>query len=368
MTAVHQSVTSVQTLAGVENDRSNNFDFLRFVMASLVLSYHCYPLLYGGAAARGGKLEEAASLAAGAAVDFFFVISGFLVTQSWLRTPQAGQFLKKRLLRIYPAFILVSLFCALVIGPLGAANATEYFRSIHPAGFVVYMLLLVGPYLPPVFLHLPFSGQVDGSFWTLRYEFECYLIVMLLGLLGLLRHPAFVLACFLAAALVTLSAILGHPLPIPDRDMHLIGNPIQWCRLALCFLSGMTFLLYRDKIPYSRPLLIIALAGIGLGADFGNWWGLAVPTFGAYLLFWTAFRPVSALAHFAKHGDFSYGVYLFAYPVQQTLICYFQPHLTPSRLLCLAYPMTLLLAVLSWHFVEKPALRFKKGAAQVQRT
>ena len=363
-----ENPTSGTTLERVENDRRNNFDFLRFMMASLVLLYHCYPLLGGGARFRSQRLESLTGLAAGAAVDFFFVISGFLVTQSWQRTPQARPFLWKRVLRIYPAFILVSLFCALVVGPLGAANAAEYFRHFHPLGFAAYMLLLVGPFLPPVFLHVPYAGQVDGSFWTLRYEFECYLSVLLLGLLGLLRRPAFVLVCFLAAIGVALAQNLGHALPIPDREMHLVGNPIHWPRFALCFLSGMTFLLYWAKIPYTLPGLLLALAALSLGAVYSQWWELAVATAGAYLLFWAAFRPVPRLASFAKYGDFSYGVYLFAYPVQQTLICYFQPQLTPLRLFFLAFPMTLLLAAISWHCVEKPALRLRKSAAVVDRS
>lgn len=355
------------TLAQTENDRSNNFDFLRFFMASLVLFYHCYPLL-GIGGKQNGLLEKAAGLAGGAAVDFFFVMSGFLVTQSWMRTPHAGLFLQKRVLRIYPAFILVSLFCALVAGPLGAASVADYFHHFRPAGFVVYMLLLVGPYLPPVFPQVPYAGQVDGSFWTLRYEFECYLFVLLFGLSGLLRRSRFVLIGFLGLMAVALATALGHGLPVPDKDLHLIGNPARWTRLAFCFLSGMTFLLYRDRIVYSPLLLLTALAGVCAAAAFPNWWDVAIPTCGAYLLFWAAFQPLPLLAHWAKHGDFSYGVYLYGYPVQQILICHFQPYLTPLRLLCLAYPLTLLLAAISWHCVEKPALRLKKGAAHVQRT
>lgn len=281
-----------------ENDRRNNFDFLRFLMASLVLFYHCYPLLGGGAKFHSERIASVAGLAAGAAVDFFFIISGFLVTQSWQRTPQVQPFLWKRVLRIYPAFILVSLFCALVIGPLGAANAAEYFRHFHPLGFAAYMLLVVEPFLPPVFLHVPYAGQVDGSFWTLRYEFQCYLSVLLLGLLG----------------------------------------------------------------------LFAALVALGLGAIFSRYWELSVVTAGTYLLFWVAFRPILRLASFAKYGDFSYGVYLFAYPIQQTLICYIQPQLTPLRLFFLAFPLTLLLAAISWHCVEKPALRLRKSVAPVGRS
>lgn len=337
-------------------------------MAFLVLFYHCFALVGGSAKFRDERLEAAAGLGASAAVSFFFVMSGFLVTQSWRRTPQAGLFLTKRVLRIYPAFIFVSLFCAFVIGPLGAASASDYFRQFHPVGFVAYMVLLVGPYLPPTLPHVPYAGQVANSFWTLRYEFECYLLVLLLGLTGLVRRPAFILACFLLAAGAALAAGLGHGLPVPNRDLHLVGNPVYWPHFALCFLSGMTFLLYRERISFALPWRLLACAALAAGAIFDQWWNVVVPTAGAYLLFWLAFHPVPKLAHFAKYGDFSYGVYLFAFPVQQIIVCYFLPHLTPLRLFCAAFPLTLLLAILSWHLVEKPALRLKRGAAQVVRT
>ena len=355
------------SLGSVENDRSNNFDFLRFVMASLVLFYHCYGLLGGGSSPADARMEQIAGLGAGAAVDFFFVISGFLVTQSWLRTPQAGAFLLKRILRIYPAFILASVFCALVAGPIGAANAADYFRHLHPVGFAAYMLLLVGPYLPPAFLHVPFAGQVDGSFYTLRYEFECYLFVLLLGLTGLLRRPAFVLTGFLALAAVALAAAAGHALPIPEPGL----SPCRQSDRLGPFCALLSLRHGLSAVPGEGRLLAAPAAGCaGRPSSRQRLRGLVESRGGdlrAYLLFWIAFRPAPALSHWAKYGDFSYGMYLFAFPIQQSLICRFQPHLTPLRLFCLAFPLTLLLSALSWYLVEKPALRLKKGAARVKR-
>lgn len=355
------------TLASVENDRRNNFDFLRFLMATLVLFYHSYPLLLGAGGHWVTGLERAASFGGGMAVDFFFVISGFLVTQSWVRTPAAVPFLRKRILRIYPAFIGVSLFCALVVGPLGAANVWDYVHHFHPVGFLAYMLLLVGPYLPPVFLTLPFAGQVDGSFWTLRYEFECYLLVLALGLLEPTVRRVGVTLLLGIALLLTLLAALGHGAPLPDREWHLIGNPSHWLRLILCFLSGMAFYQFRDRIRYPPLPLALALGGVILGAAFGNWQTLALATCGTYLLFWVAFYPIPRLSRFARHGDFSYGIYLYGYPIQQLLILYYAPHLNPLKLFCLAFLITLGLAALSWHLIEAPALRLKKGAAHVAR-
>lgn len=355
------------TLASVENDRSNNFDFLRFVLATLVLFYHCFPLLLGAGERKAGFVEQAAGFGAGSAVDFFFVISGFLVTQSWVRTPSIGLFLRKRVLRIFPAFIGVSLFCALVVGPLGAANLHEYIHHFHPLGFLAYILLLVGPYLPPVFLTLPFAGQVDGSFWTLRYEFECYLLVLVLGLTGAATRRIGVVVLFAVLTIFTFLSAIGHAVPVPDRELHLIGNPIKWFRLLPFFLTGMAFYQFRDRIRYTPAFLVLALIGIVLGAIFSQWQNLALSTCGSYLLFWAAFRPMPSLSRFARHGDFSYGLYLYAYPIQQLLILFYGPHLNPLGLFCIAFPISLSLAALSWHGLEKPALKLRKGAAQVMR-
>lgn len=337
-------------------------------MAMLVLLYHSFPLLLGVGERKVGFFEKASSFSAGTAVDFFFVISGFLVTQSWVRTPSIGPFLRKRILRIFPAFIGVSLFCALVVGPLGAASLREYIHHFHLVSFLAYMLLLVGPYLPPVFLTLPFAGQVDGSFWTLRYEFECYLMVLIFGLFGSkIRHVGVVILLG-ALTILTLLSAFGHVFPIPDRELHLVGNPIKWVRLLPFFLAGMAFYQFRDRIRYTPALLAFALAGVVFGAVFGQWQNLTLATCGSYLLFWAAFRPMPSLSRFARYGDFSYGLYLYAYPIQQLLVLYYGPHLSPLGLFCLAFPISLTLAVLSWHGIEKPALRLRKGAAQVMRT
>lgn len=340
--------------------RENNFDFLRFLLAALVLFYHCFPLLYGAGERAPSWIERVASYSGGSAVDFFFVISGFLITQSWERTPHAVRFLQKRILRIYPAFILVSLFCALVVGPLGAADVQVYLHHFHPAGFIAYMLLLVGPYLPPVLLTVPYSGQVDGSFWTLRYEFECYLLILALGLTGLIRRRAAVGVLLVCVFLLNLIPLSGHAIPLPDREFHLLGNPTKWIRLALFFLTGMAFYLFRERIRNTTLLLILSIVAVILGMIFPKWQAPTLAVAGSYLLLWFAFLPIPSLARFARHGDFSYGIYLFAFPVQQLLILYLRPFLTPLLLFCLALIVSLALAAISWHFVEAPALRLKR--------
>ena len=298
-------------------------------------------------------------------MDFFFVISGFLVTASWRRDPRLGPFLRKRALRIFPAFILASAVCAFVIGPLGAASAAAYWRGFHGLKFALYLFLLpadvVGPDRAGLFAHQPYPGVLDGSFWTLRYEFELYLVVAALGLLGLYRPRArWAVAGLFALLWLVYAASQAWPVG-PDREIAWVGSPARWLRLGACFLSGMTFCLWRDRLPLSRLGLGISLAVLGLVARTDTWLAAALPLFGAYVLFWAAFTPSPRLSRFARWGDFSYGLYLFAFPIQQLLVRELEPHLTPARLFLAAFPLTLACAALSWHLVEKPALSFKRA-------
>jgi peptidoglycan/LPS O-acetylase OafA/YrhL len=355
-------------LGEVSEGRKNNFDFLRFWFASLVLFYHCYPLLQGSTARQGDPLARIAPMAAGSSVDFFFVISGFLVTASWLRSRTFGQYLRKRILRIYPAFIAASFFCAFLIGPLSSIPPGYYWPHFQFVKFALYLALLpadvVGPDMAHVFVNLPYSHVIDGSFWTLRYEFELYLVTAALGSFGLFRHSSgrriVMLLFVMLFALYALSGLTSHLL-IVDREVPWVGSPMKWLRLATCFLSGMLFYLYRDRIHISSLLFAAALAAFFLLGLKPSWFSLAVPVLGAYVLFSFAFQPSIKLQNFARYGDFSYGMYLYAFPIQQVLVQYWEPDLTPLRLFLIAFPLTLLCAVLSWHLIEAPCLALKNG-------
>ncbi len=350
-----------QTVIDTEG-RKNNFDFLRFVLAASVALLHSYVLLSGSDAQEPISRLTHGQASGGTAVPFFFAISGFLVTQSWQRSRSALSYLKKRVLRLYPAFIVVSLFCALVVGPLGADNVANYFRHLDPLRFVAYMLLLVGPYLPPIFLHLPLPNAVDGSFWTLRYEFECYLLIVLLGWAGAVSRRGWVAALFVAVfALFMVQTHTAHRF-LPDREWHLLGNPAKWPGLLVYFVGGMALYLYRERIAYSRLAFAGCLGVLALCGFFGRGLNVVLPLAGVYALFYIAYSPRLRLQNFGRFGDFSYGVYLYSFPIQQLLIQYLGRGIAPLALFFLSLAITLCFAALSWRFVEKPCLRLKRAA------
>ena len=123
----------------------------------------------------------------------------------------------------------------------------------------------------------------------------------------------------------------------------------------------MMFYLYRDRIPTSLLLFGPALLLLLMTGRRSEWFNAALPVLGSYALFFFAFQPWIRLQRFARYGDFSYGMYLYAFPIQQLLILHFGAHLTPFRLLAAAFPLTLLCAVVSWHLVERPCLALGRG-------
>lgn len=347
--------------------RANNFDFLRFFFAALVIFSHSFPLLYGP----NGNIGEPFSLVTHAqvtggslAVSGFFILSGFLITHSWLSSTGVISFLRKRLLRIYPGFIVVSLICTFIVGPLGSTDLLRYIKELDLPRSILHMFLLWEPDGTAVFANNAFPHAINGSLWTIKYEVFCYLLVALLGILGVYRQKRLVLLLLCLVLIARAVQIYNLAAVFPDRELYLwhlpIGNPRLWPGFLSYFLAGMAFYLYRARIPYSRNLLIISVLIVAGCAFSLKGLHLALPIFGTYILFFTGFNPSLKVQNFARRGDLSYGVYLYAFPVQQLLVFFGGRYLTPFTLFLAALPLSCLLAFLSWHFVEQPFLRLKK--------
>ena len=188
------------TLGQLCDTRRNNFDFLRFFFASLVILTHAYSLVTPSVIER-----EPLGLATGnrvsfgsLAVDCFFAISGFLITQSWLRTPQMRDYFKKRALRIYPGWTVALVFCVLVVGPILRPDHTLQLGSPATFGFLSQLVLHDAGQLK-ILPGIP--GAINGSTWTIPFELMCYVMVAVLGFLGLFRKPLLLLAFTLALVL-----------------------------------------------------------------------------------------------------------------------------------------------------------------------
>lgn len=328
--------------------RQNNFDALRLLLALLVIFSHSYPLLGKDNQELFGRLTRQTD-GGQIAVDWFFVISGFLITASWQHSRSVWDYAARRCRRIYPGFVIALCVCAFVVGPIGADDAANYFHQ-HDIFAFIYRPLLFRQVISVqnVFSHQAQPGNLNGSLWTIRFELFCYVIVAIVGCCNLFRRRILLMGAFLASLAVY--RFWHGRLIIPYFD-YLDDLP----RFVTFFLAGAVFYLYRDRIPYSRWIAAVSVLGILMSCWHG--FSFLFPLFGTYLLFYLAFNHSIRCYGAAKYGDFSYGTYLYAFPIQQMIVMKFGSVLGPLTLFLVAAPATLAVAVLSWHLVENPFLR-----------
>ncbi|MET4577533.1 acyltransferase family protein [Ottowia thiooxydans] len=329
-----------------EPHKDNNFDFLRMAAALGVLISHQASLT---------GLPEPIFLGVslgGFCVLIFFAISGYLVAGSWSHDPNAWRFAARRLLRIWPGLLVVCLLVALLLGPIvSQLGVKSYLASPATWDYLTQLnLWTFKAQLPGVFVGNPLPESANGSLWTIPIEIRCYLALLVVGLLGLMRRT-FVLpvvfslfACWFFFLFKT-----GYDQPI---RLHLQMAVVFFCAASLYQLRAIW-------IPHRRKVSIAAFVAV-LALWFGGFqemaYTLGVPV--VVVLFSTASWPV--LRRAGRYGDVSYGLYIYAYPVQQTVIWLGDNQLPFGVGLALSTAITLALAWLSWTFVEKPALRLKR--------
>lgn len=329
-----------------DGNRANNFDFLRFVGALLVVITHATFVPTGSLWADPLYALSNGQMTIGwVGVGMFFAMSGYLVTLSWQRRPSLRAFTLARALRLYPAFLVVVLGI-FVAGSLISTDAAYFAR---PDAWT-YLLNVAVPFsdnqLPGVFRELP-ARTVSDNFWTLRYEIGAYAVLAALGALGLWRRGV-VLTLFLLAS--GLFALRGE------------AAENGWLDLPRYFLAGALLYLYRGRVRFTPALAAASLLGL-IFATFAGGLKLAFSVFGVYLTVYLAFAPWLKLHRFARFGDFSYGLYLVGFFVQQ-LVQRAAPSLTALGNFALSLPLALALAALLWLTVERPALALKATFAR----
>lgn len=339
-------------LGELARGRDNNLNLIRMVAATAVLVSHAWPLTMGPSAIEPLTASVGHSLGR-ISVYIFFVISGFLITASFERSETLFRFVAARVMRLMPGLIVSLVFVALVLGLLVTQlPAGAYLTSPDTWTFLLSNTLLVSPQyrLPGVFVNNPFPA-VEGSIWTLFYEVACYGLVFILGVGAMLRRNR--LAIFVCAYATLCAGVLAFGAELLPYKLY------RLLLLSLPFVVGMGAWAWRDRLPLSGA------AAIGL-------WTLAYllhDTPVAYLAFilalsyatfWLAYVPGGWLRSYNRLGDYSYGMYIYAFPLQGLVVMLFGA--TSIWLhVAIVTPITLLAAVLSWRLVEEPALRLLKG-------
>jgi peptidoglycan/LPS O-acetylase OafA/YrhL len=329
------------------------FDVVRLLAALMVIFSHAFtttgthephPIRFGTLGVTWGHIG----------VAIFFVTSGFLVTESWWRRPGAGGFLRKRVLRIWPAFLVVIAVSVFVVGPIATDHSLHaYFASPQTWRYLLRNAVMspIVFVLPGVFRHQPLSG-VNGSLWTLPFEVLAYVALLGLAVSRLLRR--WVLAVLLVAGLVLYQESVARrawPLAVHVNGLWLY----DFVRLEVWFVAGALLALLKDRVVGRHALAAVAVvvAALGIGMHQAV---VAIPALAGLVIYVGTLpcRPAEALH---RLGDPSYGMYLSGFVIQQLLVWAGWTHLNPWFSFAEGAVLATLFGFASWHLVEKRAMR-----------
>lgn len=332
-----------------DGNRANNFTSVRLVLAWLVLYGHSFAI-----ARVPGLRDPLAPFFQGSiwigelAVSGFFAISGFLVAASFVRRGLAD-YLISRVLRIYPALALCVLLSVFLLGPLMTTlPLTEYAlaQQTHRYLLNAFAFFEMQWQLPGLF-----EGNarpaVNGSLWTLTAEVNCYVFLAVVGLLGCLRDRVI--------ANVAMLALLAFGYFYYD-DLPLLGLNSRWQQPACYFLLGVFFYVNRAHVILDVRLAVL-MAGLASAAMGKAWFSFVFPPALVYLLFFVAYKTPFVDVD-RRVGDISYGIYIYAWPIQQ-VVTTLAPAEGPYFNMAVSTLFVIVLAWMSWHFLERPALSLK---------
>ena len=345
-------------LRDVVHGRDNNFHLLRLLAALAVLFSHSFPLTTGSRESE--PLRAWLGCTPGSiAVDLFFLVSGLLVTASLVRRRSIVDFVRARFFRIWPGLAVALVLTVFLLGPAFTALSThDYFTTRGTWRYLIQNLVIlhgIDVHLPGVFLQLPWPDAVNGSLWSLPIEVSCYLYLLAIWFV---LHKVFSEARFrLIVGCGLLVLMAWHLAGLAQHSLEESPG-----RLYFMFCSGAALYVFKDRIVLSWRVL--AAAGLALALStvqplaFAIVYSLVLP----YAMAGLAFLPRGAILRFNRFGDYSYGTYIYAFPVQQAFVATL-PSLGVPGLIASSAAVTLTLAVASWHFVEQPALRLARSKA-----
>ncbi|WP_380278747.1 acyltransferase family protein [Kitasatospora purpeofusca] len=365
------------TLAQLTTGRTNSFGALRLLLAAAVIFSHVWPVGWGPLDPlwewSGGTTDVGKTAVLG-----FFALSGFMITGSAAALPPL-RYAWHRALRILPGLFVSLLFCALVLTPplyyrQHGTLAGFWSRPDGPAGYITSLGSgsptagwdVSGVLAEGVRRGTNFDHSFNGALWSLKYEMLFYLVVGLLAALGVLRrHRRVLLVATAGLWLLTASGLADPPSPADPTAGPSIAVPglgplsgSLLLHLGLVFLLGSVARLWADRVPLYDGLALAAAIVLPVTVRFGGY-----PEFGhpalVYLLFWAAARLPDRCRRAGRRADYSYGLYIYGFPVEQALALLGAARLGKAGFLACALAAAAVLAVLSWHCVEQPALRLR---------
>ncbi len=333
----------------------NNFTVARLVLASAVIWTHCYWTITG----LSGQDEIASVLGvplSHLAVNGFFFVSGFLICQSLFRQTGPASFATMRFARIWPG-LAVCVGLTIAAFALLSGRAGAYLLEPETFRFLARNLTqLVASFDLPAPDAVDQSIIVNGSLWTIPWELRCYLA---LGIFYLIpqswRRQAVLGAVLLSIPGTMIWTVLRDATNVmPDLGSGLLYNINIAARLWGCFAAGAAVWLLKDHVRLHPAMVpVLWIAALGEYALFATSF-LATPAIVITVLI-CVFIGGAGRAFSANWPDFSYGIYIYAFPVM-VLVQLIWPQDSHIALAAINFALTVPLAAASWYIVEKPAL------------
>ena len=327
----------------------NNYDLIRLIAALMVVLGHSFILFspngYTDPVKAGLKWDYSGSIA----VYIFFFLSGIFITASFINTKAVWRFALMRVVRIWPALVCCVLVTVFLVGPVFSGLPLKaYLTNSLTRGYLAHNLFLynIRYELPGVFTRNYYPVAVNGSLWTLPVELRCYLAVFVLGLAGLFKRP---FLTFIVYAGITV-------LFFTDNKYY-----TQWGGGAqfIFFIAGSFAYCIRNYVYLDLKLWLAAVA-LCVPCYFISE-SVFRPVFYIVLMYSVTYAGTTAIARRINlPGDYSYGIYIYGFLVQQ-IIAAIWPHLTSLQSMLITMPLVIAIGILSWHFVESPMLNFGKN-------
>jgi peptidoglycan/LPS O-acetylase OafA/YrhL len=329
--------------------RPTGFDYMRIALAMMIVVFHTCAISYGTAAQN--------ALATGQTRPFwaiilimFFALSGFLVAMSLTRSKTVISFLGLRLLRLGPALIVESVISLLFLGAIFTTLPIQTFFSRGDTwSYLLNIIGIIHFTLPGVFESNP-NVAVNGQLWTLPWELKCYGVIAFVSMFGAFKSKRWLVITLLIMQLGASWRFFTHQ----PHDIGLMNN---W-GLVLAFMYGIAIYRFRNDIIFSATICAIAMVlSIILLSAYQTYIFSPLPV--AYMTVYLGLLRPKVVWPLTT-GDYSYPIFLYGYPIQQAVAAVAPWSRHWSMNLALSLPLIWGVSALSWHFVEKPAQKFRR--------
>jgi peptidoglycan/LPS O-acetylase OafA/YrhL len=336
--------------------RENNFDFLRFNFALFVVISHSYPLSGNDLTNQWFfKLTNNQIELSSLGLNGFFILSGYLIFQSLERSKNIIDFYWKRILRLFPG-LLVVLILTVLLAPFVYESSIPYLKNREVLTYIPRNLSLfkLQYNIEGIFKNNPYHSAINGSLWTICYEFAFY--VLLSALLIIINNRRLVSALLVAFFLIMCGGFIFF-----DTQLNQISkfgmSGYHFINLGTFFIGGSLLASLKIENFKYRNLLLILASVFLITVLYLNLYHLFKHVLLTTLILLIGLKPLKYISSFGKMGDPSYGIYIYGFPIQQTLMYFFNLNLI--ALLILSVLISIFFGYLSWHFIESKALCYK---------